>query len=163
MEYFNQIKELSDKGNIREALELSDKWRRAEPTNPKAWYNFGTLLHFNKNNSSAEKALIKCIDLDAEHVHGLSNLGSVLCSLSRHKEAVRHFEKALDLSKEEDRGAIMARLADCYLNLGKYNLATPLIGKLYEVDEEIAQMLEGKMVRDIIPGKRKSWWKNIFK
>lgn len=162
MEYFKRLKELSEKGNNKAALKIASQWVLAEPENPKAWYNYGTLLNFTSNNIAAEKALRKCIDLDSKHVHGLANLGSVLCCSSNFDQAIDFFKKALKYSDKEDYGSILAKLSDCYLNIYKYDSAAPLIGELYKYDQETALMLEGKMIRDATSGKRRPWWKRLF-
>ena len=108
------------------------------------------------NNKDAQKFLEHCIKLGpAHHIHGLSNLGSVLCYMSKFKETTPYFKQALDLADSEDKRAIIARLVDCYINLELFIKASPLIAELYGLDEEMALMVEGKMVREMIPAKKK--------
>jgi len=142
-----------ESGDYQQAIEIGRKWCAESPESSDAWYSLGTAFVENSNVDEAISCLEEAIKIDPESWSAMANLGSARCRKKEHDSGALLFEKALKVTdSEEGYATILARLVDCYICLGNYAKAFELLPNLYKVDEDTALMLEGKIVRGIIPG-----------
>ena len=95
-----RAKELVKQGNLTEAIQTYEKCLASEPTNGEAAVELA-IVQMHVNDSQAEIAARKAIQLQPNDGRGYGVLGLVQCRQSRWPEAVKTLQQAASLSPNE--------------------------------------------------------------
>lgn len=102
-------KQCADRGNLDEAEKWCEKAVSADPLDPQKHYLHATILHEMKRFNEEEGALRRTVYLDPDFVLAHFALGNLCLSQWRGKEAVHHFENALNLLENLPRDEILPK------------------------------------------------------
>jgi tetratricopeptide (TPR) repeat protein len=122
-------------GKKEESMQMMDKLLAINPSNANALNFVGyTLLDGGKDIAKAEKYLTQAYKLKPEDAYVLDSYGWLLYKLGRHKEAMKHLEKAH--GKKSQEAIIVEHLADVYIALHMQQKALAAYEKALELWSE---------------------------
>ena len=173
---FHLIKSRSEKARLYRRL-------TAGKLNPKGFemrMELGEIYARSKRWSRAEAELREAAEIDPEHAHCQSLLGICLFHQGKHEEAVKHFERALELRPSEGYGRTQVLLARSYEALENTERAAEwyqaalvrnlsicepayrlgVLNRNREKKEEAKQNFQ-EAVRRFSPTDRNNYWKNL--
>ncbi len=104
-------------GNYKAALDLFVRTLHVTPDDPKAHYNFGTLLQQLGEHELARTHLERSVQLKPDYPQALSNLGGLLRDLGELDAAIVYLSKAVELQPENINSA--SNLATALRDVGR--------------------------------------------
>jgi TolB-like protein/Tfp pilus assembly protein PilF len=90
---------LATAGKADEAIAQAELGRRLDPLGPLSNTFAGVSYSLVGRPEAAESAARQAIELQSDYLPALWVLGGILCSVERNEEAVRYFEKAVQISR----------------------------------------------------------------
>ncbi len=114
---------LYQRGNEKEALEMSEKAVHVAPEDKSCWVNHGVLLAANGRYEDSIDAFDQALTLDPELYEAYSNKAYALFEMKRYEEAEDTAAQAISFYPD---------VADAYVNMG---IALAAQGKLAEAEE----------------------------
>ena len=115
-------------GRSQEALAEAEEARRLDPVSPSAYSNLASILWYSGQYEQCIRQAQKCLELNPGYVHAYLQIGRALEQLGDAAGAIRAFRKAISLGgKAPD---VLASLAYVYVQAGKRNEATKILGQL---------------------------------
>ncbi|MCX6282247.1 MAG: tetratricopeptide repeat protein [Bacteroidetes bacterium] len=114
------------------ALAYNEKCLELYPDFKYAWDLRGTILKDLKRYQEAEKALLKCLQLDSANTDCYNNLGTVYAAENKYKEAELIFKKTLSL--DPDYRLAYRNLGDLYSHQKRKQEAEQMYLKAIRVD-----------------------------
>lgn len=88
---------LSKAGHHAEAMRIGRRAAELFPETASAWFAYGWSARFASEWSIAEDALRRCVQLAPDEAMWHNNLGVLLLDVGRYAEALREFERTLEL------------------------------------------------------------------
>jgi tetratricopeptide (TPR) repeat protein len=128
---FNYGMVLSDKGQLKDAIDMLGKAVKSDPDNANAWNALGVAQSRLGDNEKAILSLKKSFELDTGNGYTARNLGALIAKSSA-AEALPYLKKASQLLPEDQQAQY--GMAFCLLQLGKPNEADPFLKKAIEID-----------------------------
>ena len=119
-------------GRDRESILANQMAVQLSPTDAKAHFNLGSILHEVDRFVDAEASYKQAIELEPHYVKAYSNLGVTLHELGRLEEAIAHHTQAL---------ALRSDYAEAHNNLG---ISLKEVGKLNEAEISHIQAIDLK-------------------
>lgn len=126
-----RAKELVKQGNLTEAIKIYEKCLSSEPNNGDAAVELA-IVQIHYNDSQAEIAAQKAIQLKSNDGRGYGVLGLIYCRNSRWTEAVKILQQASNLSPHEIW--IQANLAWALGKIGNWQQAEIAINQAIQID-----------------------------
>jgi tetratricopeptide (TPR) repeat protein len=110
-------------GQLPQAAPLVDQLVREQPGFAEGWLLLGRLQNLRQEFARAEASLRRHLELDAQSVNGLFQLGMSLLGQNRHAEAAPVFERAIQL--KSDFGPAFFNLGLALARAGRKREAVP--------------------------------------
>jgi len=119
--------------------------RNIDNLNATEWYEKGYGLGISGNNTDAEKAFSKAIELNPQYAHAYYNRGTIYGRIGNYQPAIKDFSKAIELNPP--------RLAEVYYNrgvaygkIGNYQQAIKDFSKAIELNPQYADAYNNRGV-----------------
>lgn len=121
------------KGDNQKAMENYNKAVAIQP-DAKVYSNMGMIL-VGQSHQEAQKVYEKALSIDPRYVDGLQNLGAVLCMQGKFKEAIPHFQNAINYSP--NRAILHFYLGSAIRDSGDAAAAQVHFNKAYQLDPKL--------------------------
>jgi len=130
--------ELGEKGSWREVLALAQKWREANPTDPRAYYYLGMGLSGLRRFLQAEAAYRQALRLDPSDFKVWNSLAELLCrNLRRPADGIQCLEQALQINPQHKLGWL--NLATLNGRMGCHDKALQYADQALALDRKLVE------------------------
>ena len=105
--------------------------RNIDNLNATEWYEKGYGLGISGNNTDAEKAFSKAIELNPQYAHAYYNRGTIYGRIGNYQPAIKDFSKAIELNPQyadayNNRGVAYGKIGNTQHAITDYNTAIVL-------------------------------------
>jgi tetratricopeptide (TPR) repeat protein len=131
-------------GKLDGALERLEQAVLADPQNPDARMNLGTVLAKLGRSDTAIEQFRSAIRLKPDYILARCNLGALLSIEGRNKEAIKHFGQAIRYDSECSHAHL--GLADALVEIGDHELASTHYAHVIRIDPRHPSARLGQVV-----------------
>lgn len=127
-------------GDRERGLEFNEMAMRADPKNPRYWYNVATIYYQDKRFDEAVELYKKVIDHDPERLEARNNLGVVYADMGRNDLAEQEFSSIL--KSDSTYLQCYEPLSYIYFQTGKLDECRRLYRKASELGHDMTPFLK---------------------
>jgi len=113
--------QLFESGKVEESIKVFEDILANNPNNTDAYNNLGVISYGLGNAGSAEKFLLKALEINPNHTNALMNLADVYCASGHLDEAAKYLTKGIEL--EPKNYEMWACLSNFYKKIGSHDEA----------------------------------------
>jgi Flp pilus assembly protein TadD/peroxiredoxin len=122
------------RGYLEQAAASFQSVITAQPNEPEAYYNLGTLYLRRSDLQDARDYLDQAVKLRPDYPEAWNNLGMIAAQLGQAEEGVRNFQKSLEL--RPDYTIALLNLGNLYRRQGNFSEAEKLLDRALQFEPE---------------------------
>lgn len=119
--YYNPPKDSGLERNIPEAIKHMHDCLRVNPLNFENWFFYGCLGLESAQFELSAEAFTRCVGLDDDNAHALSNLATSFIQLKQMKQAYNALKKAVSISSDKPSWKILENFLLVSVRLNEWN------------------------------------------